>query len=369
MCPISYATPGNSSAAKPADKNLSADPRTRLPHYHYLYKKKNDKSMTPQVSVIIPVYNVGKYLEKCLTSVVGQTFADLEIVVVNDGSTDDSPQIIARFARQDPRIVVINKANEGLAYARKSGVEAARGTYIYHLDGDDYLEPDAIELIYAQARETDADMTIAPFVIDYPETGQSQHSLVPGRESYTGLEYFSEIALSRAHWSVFSHLHKRSLYTHVAFCKELSYGEDVYLTAQLTYYASRVVILKSQPLMHYIIRNSSITNSRFSEQKARDILLYPDLVNDFFKDKPEYNLLQKELGAIRIQAYNTLLSKRWFKDAHRLSRESLAILRQYPDLKSIPQIRAFRKLFTLYAHSPILGRLYAQYYICKKKIK
>ena len=325
--------------------------------------------MTPQVSVIIPVYNVGKYLEKCLTSVVGQTFADLEIIIVNDGSTDDSPQIIARFARQDSRIVVIDKSNEGLAYARKSGVEAARGTYIYHLDGDDYLEPDAIELIYAQARETDADMTIAPFVIDYPETGQSQHSLVPGRESYTGLEYFSEIAFTRAHWSVFSYLHKRNLYDHVTFCKGLSYGEDVYLTTQLTYYSSRIAVIKGKPLMHYIIRNSSITNSRFSEQKARDILLYPDLVNDFFKDKPEYNLLQKELGAIRIQAYNTLLSKRWFKDAHRLSRESLAILRQYPDLKSIPQIRAFRKLFTLYAHSPILGRLYAQYYICKKKIK
>ena len=107
--------------------------------------------MTPQVSVIIPVYNVGKYLEKCLTSVVGQTFSNLEIVVVTDGSTDDSPQIIARFARQDSRIVVIDKPNEGLAYARKSGVEAARGIYIYHLDGDDYIEPDAIELIYANA--------------------------------------------------------------------------------------------------------------------------------------------------------------------------------------------------------------------------
>lgn len=325
--------------------------------------------MTPQVSVIIPVYNVGKYLEKCLTSVVGQTFSNLEIVVVNDGSTDDSPQIIARFTRQDSRIVVIDKPNEGLAYARKSGVEAARGIYIYHLDGDDYIEPDAIELIYAKARETDADMAVARFSIDYPETGTSQHSLLPSRESYTGLEYFSEIAFSKAHWSVFSYLHKRSLYDHVAFRKGLSYGEDVYLTTQLTYYASRVVILKSKPLFHYIIRKSSITNSRFSEQKARDILLYPDLVNDFLKDKPEYSSLQKELGAIRIQAYNTLLSKRWFNDAHRLSRESLTILRQYPDLRNIPQIRAFRKLFTLYAHSRVLGRLYAQYYICKKKIK
>ena len=71
--------------------------------------------MAPRVSVVIPVYNVGKQLETCLQSVVGQTFTDLEIVVVNDGSTDDSPQIVARFARQDPRIVVIDRPNEGVA--------------------------------------------------------------------------------------------------------------------------------------------------------------------------------------------------------------------------------------------------------------
>ena len=79
----------------------------------------------PAVSIIIPVYNIGKYLEKCLDSVIAQTFPDIEIIVVNDGSTDNSPEIIARYADKDPRIVVIDKANEGLAYARKSGIEAA----------------------------------------------------------------------------------------------------------------------------------------------------------------------------------------------------------------------------------------------------
>ena len=83
----------------------------------------------PAVSIVIPVYNIGKYLEKCLDSVVAQTFPDIEIIIVNDGSTDNSPEIIARYADKDSRIVVIDKSNEGLAYARKSGIEAARGTY------------------------------------------------------------------------------------------------------------------------------------------------------------------------------------------------------------------------------------------------
>ena len=83
--------------------------------------------MQPSVSVIIPVYNIEKHLEKCLDSVIGQTLKDIEIIVVNDGSTDNSPEIIARYADKDSRIVVIDKSNEGLAYARKSGIEAAQG--------------------------------------------------------------------------------------------------------------------------------------------------------------------------------------------------------------------------------------------------
>ena len=99
--------------------------------------------MHPCVSVIIPVYNIEKHLEKCLDSVIGQTLKNIEIIVVDDGSTDNSPRIIDRYARTDSRIVAIHKANEGLAYARKSGIEAAHGKYVQHLDGDDFLEPDA----------------------------------------------------------------------------------------------------------------------------------------------------------------------------------------------------------------------------------
>ena len=124
--------------------------------------------MQPCVSVIIPVYNIEKHLEKCLDSVIGQTLKDIEIIVVNDGSTDNSPRIIDRYARTDSRIVAIHKANEGLAYARKSGIEAAHGKYVQHLDGDDFLEPDACELLFNRAEETNADIVIMRFLIDSP---------------------------------------------------------------------------------------------------------------------------------------------------------------------------------------------------------
>ena len=183
----------------------------------------------PAVSIVIPVYNIGKYLEKCLDSVVAQTFPDIEIIVVNDGSTDNSPEIIAQYADKDSRIVVIDKSNEGLAYARKSGIEAARGTYIYHLDGDDYLELDAIELLYRKAKEEDADMVVFPFSLDYIESGKSECSIEIADEHFTNTEFFSAIAFSKAHWGVWSYLHKRSLYANgVTFHKGLNYGEDVF---------------------------------------------------------------------------------------------------------------------------------------------
>ena len=100
--------------------------------------------MDVKVSIIIPVYNVASYLDTCLLSCVSQTFHDLEIIVVNDGSTDESPHIIKKYAEKDSRIRVITKENQGLVYARKSGLDIARGEYVFHLDGDDYLETNAI---------------------------------------------------------------------------------------------------------------------------------------------------------------------------------------------------------------------------------
>lgn len=116
--------------------------------------------MDIKVSIIIPVYNVAPYLDACLSSCVDQTFRDIEIIVVNDGSTDESACIIKRYAEKDNRIKVITKENQGLVYARKSGLDAACGEYVFHLDGDDYLEITAIEKLYDEAIKGGSDYVI-----------------------------------------------------------------------------------------------------------------------------------------------------------------------------------------------------------------
>lgn len=115
-----------------------------------------DKKMSkhiPKVSVIIPVYNVEKYLVECLDSVINQTLPDIEIICVNDGSTDLSPAVLSKYAQNDKRIKILNKENGGLSSARNAGLRIARGEYVCFLDSDDYIHWDALETLYAEASE------------------------------------------------------------------------------------------------------------------------------------------------------------------------------------------------------------------------
>lgn len=111
-----------------------------------------------KVSVVIPVYNVEQYLPKCLTSIVQQTLKDIEIICVNDGSTDNCLKIIEEFKSKDERIKIINKENDGLGSARNAGLEYATGEYISFIDSDDYVDENFLELLYNEAKENDADV-------------------------------------------------------------------------------------------------------------------------------------------------------------------------------------------------------------------
>jgi len=121
----------------------------------------------PIISVIIPVYNQEKYLGKCILSVLSQSFLDFEVILVNDGSTDRSLNISQKYARKDSRVSIVNKPNEGVAYARKDGFLKAKGEYICFLDSDDYLAPNALEILYKLAKEKHVDLVIGSYDVVY----------------------------------------------------------------------------------------------------------------------------------------------------------------------------------------------------------
>lgn len=119
------------------------------------------------ISVIIPVYNTKQYLETCLTSVCNQTFTNLEIIVVNDGSTDSSLDIINKYAQRDPRVVIINQKNQGLSGARNNGLQIATGEYVIFLDSDDWLELNCCELAYLEAEKSMVDVVLWSYSREY----------------------------------------------------------------------------------------------------------------------------------------------------------------------------------------------------------
>ena len=131
--------------------------QTKVPVYTKYALAFNDNNK-PKVSVIIPVYNVEQYLKECLDSVINQSLEDVEVICVNDGSPDNSLQIIEEYARKDNRITVISKKNGGLSSARNSGIECARGEYIYFLDSDDFIKENSLEKLYNISKNENLDI-------------------------------------------------------------------------------------------------------------------------------------------------------------------------------------------------------------------
>ena len=119
----------------------------------------------PKISIIVPIYNVEKFLPRCLDSLLAQTFPDFELLLIDDGSKDRSGDICDKYALKDQRIRVFHKENGGVASARQLGVDEARGEYSIHADGDDWVEPDMLQCFYDKAKETNADIVIADYYL------------------------------------------------------------------------------------------------------------------------------------------------------------------------------------------------------------
>lgn len=318
------------------------------------------------ISIIIPVYNVIDYIERCLESVINQTFSDIEIIIVNDGSTDQSLLVVNRFAKADKRIRVITKENEGLAMARYTGVQSATSPYIYHLDGDDYIESSLLEEVYSEIINKEADILLFNFQYDY--SNYSKPSVKYPHNEYSNIDLLKYLWRGKGYYAVWAYIHKRSLYDNVSFYKGLSFAEDAYLTTQLVYNAKKICYYDSKPLLHYIIRDSSISNGVIVKSKVDDILLYPELIRQFMQTKPEYSILEEDLVCLKLIAYNTLLQRNWFVGAKERSKESVLLIKKYPSLSNVPSVKAFKKLFILFAKNPTLALLFAKYYKYKGKI-
>ena len=117
-----------------------------------------------KVSIIIPAYNVENYIEDCLESILNQTYTNIEVIIVNDGSTDGTLEKITPYADKDKRIIILNQENQGVSATRNNGIEIAKGEYFAFFDADDYIPQNAIELFVKESKETDAEIVVSNFI-------------------------------------------------------------------------------------------------------------------------------------------------------------------------------------------------------------
>lgn len=221
------------------------------------------------VSIIIPVYNAEKYISDCLESVMNQTYSHLEIILVNDGSTDDSKKICEMFAKSDNRFIIINQSNLGQASARNTGLNIAKGKYIAFVDSDDTIDSKMFENLVKLIQEYRCDIAICGHKTIYEKKDFHKNFGKYRIRSMNNDELWEEI-FGKLNNAVWNKLFKRELLDNVQFPTNLVHGED--LIFNLKYLTKcRTGVFDETPYYNYLKRNNSITMSNFSEKKLMEI--------------------------------------------------------------------------------------------------
>ncbi len=224
----------------------------------------------PLISVIVPVYNVEKYLKKCVESIQNQTYRNLEIILVDDGSPDNCPKICDELAAMDERIRTVHRQNGGLSAARNSGLSVAKGEWIAFVDSDDYIDNDTYEKLYQAIEENQADLAVcgARIVNEVgdllsPCKGNGEVKCYVGQEGYEQL-------IPTLNNSACNKLFKKELIGELIFPIGAVHGEDFIFLLEYLRNVKKIVIVDEEKY-NYVKRQESITNSGFSKRKLDEI--------------------------------------------------------------------------------------------------
>lgn len=258
------------------------------------------------ISVIVPVYNVEKYLERCLDSILNQTYSDLEIILVDDGSTDTSPEICDAYAKRDERIRIFHQKNGGLSAARNTGLDNARGDYIGFVDSDDQIVPTMYESLLAAMDNEKADIVIGDIVYLDENKGNQTYIEQLKKVSYDGFQIMERMLSDAAHFvPAWNKLYRRHIFEKIRYPLG-KYNEDQFVVHQVLYEASRVITIP-EPIYLYTIRPGSIMHSAFSVKHLDDIEAICNQYH-FLQDKHFDSLLPEAANKLKY-SYDAIRGK------------------------------------------------------------
>lgn len=258
--------------------------------------------MDELISVIVPVYNVEEYIAECIESILGQSYVNIELLLVNDGSTDRSGKICDKYAAKDSRIVVIHKQNEGVSKARNDALDRMQGQYCIFVDGDDWISGGLVEALYCQLKQQNADMVFA----NHLWVGQDKrHLLYP----YSDKAIFNREETLRGYLmyssSMAGRIFKKELFENVRFPKEVPIGEDSYVQAQLLLKIDKVVYV-SEEVYYRRVRKESASRQTY---RRADVVMLDTMEKIADMLCKESESLNNELACYMVKKYAEVLLK------------------------------------------------------------
>lgn len=251
-----------------------------------------NENKKPLISVIIPVYKVEQYLHKCIDSVINQTYSNLEIILVDDGSPDNCGMICDEYSPKDSRIRVIHKGNGGLSDARNAGLDIATGDYIGFVDSDDYIASDMYEILLKNAQKNGADISLCGYYNEYEGGIIKNNCSVNEQKVLTASDGLKEVIYSKKYGIMaWTKLYKKELFKNVRYPKG-HVCEDVYVIGDI-FENVKIAVFDTTPLYYYVHRNDSISTYQFNERHLDWISSYEHLRDTVKKSFPELNKIAK----------------------------------------------------------------------------
>lgn len=316
-----------------------------------------------KISVIVPVYNVEKYLDNCVESIINQTYKDLEIILVDDGSPDKCPQMCDEWAKKDNRVKVIHKKNGGLSSARNAGIDIAIGDYLMFVDSDDYISYNMCEKLLTRIVQDNTDLCICGVEKVYPDGKESEFSNIEDGVM-TKEEFFDKMeGICGWCWVVaWNKLYKKCIFNDLRYPDKKLY-EDEFVIHKIIYKANTISSV-GDPLYHYVQRKNSIISSKYTVNNLDSVEAMLERCKFFIDNKSKESRIDFCLKYAVAYLYSNFNNQKITDEFKKRYRQLLLEYRIIWKSAKKYKLPANRKLYySLNAISPKLG------YIIKKILK
>lgn len=258
------------------------------------------------VSIIVPIYNVEKYLDKCLKSIQMQTYENIQVILINDGSPDNCKSICEKYCRSDKRFMLVNKENGGLASARNAGLVKVNGDFVACVDSDDYIEPNMIQVLLENVVNHNADLSVCSFYENQSDDKTKQEFFSKNVEIISQEEAIKRcITPGKFYGFAWNKMYRAKLLGNQRFDEKILKGEDSPFSCDYILKCNRIVV-QDIPLYHYRIDSVSISRSKFNVGKMTVLNSYQYIIDRLIEEKMDKIIIDMQ----KVQYANQLLSLR-----------------------------------------------------------